>query len=239
MPGAQDARMPASAPFALLILLLPVAAGAAPQAASTDPAGGVTIYRCTDAKGRLSLRDSPCLPGERQEVRSMLRPKDAPPRPVVALPPRDDTRAPPPSPQVVFLQPPRPLYECVTPDNTRYLSDNPEGNPRLVPMWVTDGPAIQAYREYQPPQLQVRVDDGQVSGGYTSGGWRDRIVTGWAGQHWIRDACHPLPQNEVCARLRDRRDEIRRRFSIAQPSERTTLGREERSINARLSQDCP
>ena len=233
--------MPARPLPALLALLLPFAAAAGPQAATGGKVDdGVTVYRCTDAQGRLSLRDSPCLPGERQEVRSMLRPKDAPPRPVVAMPPaRDDTRMPPPSPQVVFLQPPRPLYECVTPDNTRYLSDSPEGNPRLVPMWVTDGPAIQAYREYQPGQLQVRVDDGRVSGGYTSGGWRDRIVTGWAGHHWIRDACHPLPQAEVCARLRDRRGEIGRRFSIAQPSERAELAREERSINARLSQDCP
>jgi hypothetical protein len=233
--------MPARTPLALIALLLPFAAVAAPQAATGGKIDdGVTVYRCTDAQGRLSLRDSPCLPGERQEVRSMLRPKDAPPRPVVAAPSPRDTYAPPQvTTQVVMLQPPRPLYECVTPDNTRYLSDSPEGNPRLVPMWVTDGPAIQAYREYQPGQLQVRVDDGRVSGGYTSGGWRDRIVTGWAGQHWIRDACHPLPQAEVCARLRDRRGEIGRRFSIAQPSERAELTREERSINARLSQDCP
>jgi hypothetical protein len=233
--------MPARPPLALLALLLPFAAVAAPQAATGGKADdGVTVYRCTDAQGRLSLRDSPCLPGERQEVRSMLRPKDAPPRPVVAAPPPREAYVPPQTTtQVVMLQPPRPLYECVTPDNTRYLSDSPEGNPRLVPMWVTDGPAIQAYREYQPGQLQVRVDDGRVSGGYTSGGWRDRIVTGWAGQHWIRDACHPLPQAEVCARLRDRRGEIGRRFSIAQPSERAELTREERSINARLSQDCP
>ena len=30
----------------------------------------VTIYRCTDAKGKLTLRDSPCAKGERQEIRS-------------------------------------------------------------------------------------------------------------------------------------------------------------------------
>jgi hypothetical protein len=232
--------MSAHPTLALLVLLLPFAAAAAPQAVTGAKADdGVTVYRCTDTQDRLSLRDSPCLPGERQEVRSMLRPKDAPPRPVVAAPPSREVHVPQTTTQVVMLQPPRPLYECVTPDNTRYLSDSPEGNPRLVPMWVTDGPAIQAYREYQPGQLQVRVDDGRVSGGYTSGGWRDRIVTGWAGQHWIRDACHPLPQAEVCARLRDRRGEIGRRFSIAQPSERAELAREERSINARLSQDCP
>ena len=55
---------------------------------------------------------------------------------------------------------------------------------------------------------------------------------------WVRDACYPLPPSEVCARLRDRRDEIRRRFFNAQPSERATLNVEERGINARLDNDC-
>lgn len=224
-------------------LLLPLAVGAAAQTAGTDPTNGVTIYRCTDTQGRLSLRDSPCLPGERQEVRSMVRPKDAPQRPVATVPPsRDDTRMPPASPQVVFLQPPRPLYECVTPDNTRYLSDSPEGNPRWVPAWTQGYPVLARVPTYEPGRLDIRVDDGHVSGGYRSGSYGERIVptyAGLGGGMWIRDACHPLPQTDVCARLRDRRDEIRRRFSIAQPSERTTLGREERSINARLTQDCP
>lgn len=236
--------MPARPNLPLLALLLPFAAVAAPQAASVGKADdGVTIYRCTDAQGRLSLRDSPCLPGERQEVRSMLRPKDAPPRPVVAMPPpREDTRMPPPTPQVVVLQPPRPLYECVTSDNARYLSDSPEGNPRWVPAWTLGYPVLARVPTYQPGQLDIRVDDGHVSGGYRSGGYGERIVptyAGLGGGMWIRDACHPLPQAEVCARLRDRRGEIGRRFSIAQPSERAELAREERSINARLSQDCP
>src|SRR5690606_13840618 len=33
-----------------------------------------------------------------------------------------------------------------------------------------------------------------------------------------RDPCHPLPQAEACARLRDRRDDVRRRFFAAQPT---------------------
>ncbi|MBX3713969.1 MAG: DUF4124 domain-containing protein [Lysobacter sp.] len=234
--------MPARLSFALLALLLPFAAVAAPQAASGGKADdGVTVYRCTDAQGRLSLRDSPCLAGERQEVRSMLRPKDAPPRPVVAAPPRE-AFVPQATTQVVVLQPPRPLYECVTPDNARYLSDSPEGNPRWVPAWTQGYPVLARVPTYQPGQLDIRVDNGRVSGGYRSGGYGERIVPTYAGLGgglWIRDACHPLPQAEVCARLRDRRGEIGRRFSIAQPSERAELAREERSINARLSQDCP
>lgn len=54
----------------------------------------------------------------------------------------------------------------------------------------------------------------------------------------IRDQCHPLPQAETCARLRDRRDDIRDRFFNAQQTERAQLNKEERSINARLAADC-
>ena len=55
---------------------------------------------------------------------------------------------------------------------------------------------------------------------------------------WIRDTCHELPPAEVCARLRDRRAEIERRFFNAQPSERDTLRVEERGVDARLDEDC-
>ncbi|HRO28549.1 MAG TPA: hypothetical protein PLD19_14095, partial [Luteimonas sp.] len=55
---------------------------------------------------------------------------------------------------------------------------------------------------------------------------------------WIRDTCHALPQGEVCARLVDRRDAIRKRFFNAQERERNTLRTEERGINARLAADC-
>ena len=55
---------------------------------------------------------------------------------------------------------------------------------------------------------------------------------------WVRDTCHALPQAEVCARLSDRRSELRRRFFNAQESERNVLRREERGLNARLADDC-
>lgn len=220
----------------LLVLALTMAMpGAAPMAQTADP---VTIYRCTDAKGRLSLRDSPCNKGERQESRSMLRPKDAPPRP---LPPPS---APPsvataPPPQIIIVNTPRPLYECATPDNTRYLSDTPEGRARWVPLWPNGYP-IPSQTVYAPGRLNVRVDNGHVSGGYDSGGSRIRLPTyaELGGGTWVRDPCHALPQAEVCERLHDQRDTLRRRYTIAQPSERAVLGREERSIDDRLQQDC-
>lgn len=198
----------------------------------------VTIYRCTDAKGQLALRDSPCLKGERQETRSMLRPKDAPPRPQQPDPLAPIISAAPPPPQVIVVHPPRPMYECISPDNTRYLSDTPEGRARWVPIWPNGYPITPYVNE--PGRLNIRVDNGRLSGGYDSGGTRVLVptYTEFGGGTWLRDPCHALPQVEVCARLRDQRSDLRRRFTIAQPSERAVLGSEERSINARLDQDC-
>lgn len=234
-------HMPPSLPWLLVVVsALSVMPFTATVAAGADE---VTIFRCVDNKGRLTLRDSPCDKGEQQQIRNMIRPKDAPPRtqvaPVAASTP---TATPSVPPQVIVIQPPRPMYECVTPDNQRYLSDTPEGNPRWVPAWTQGYPVLARVPTYEPGQLNVSVNNGHVSGHYSSGGYSETVVATYAGQGgglWVRDACHPLPEIEVCARLRDRRDELRRRFSIAQPSERAVLGREERGINARLAQDCP
>ena len=37
--------------------------------------------------------------------------------------------------RVVTVQPPQPMYECVTGEGERYTSDSNEGNPRWVPIW--------------------------------------------------------------------------------------------------------
>ncbi len=234
--------LPTIFPTRLLIRSLMLSALAAVVAMPAAQAGdALTIYRCTDAKGRLALRDSPCLKGERQETRSMLRPKDAPSRSSQPMPapPSVATAAPPP--QVIVVHPPRPLYECAAPDNERYLSDSPEGNLRWVPLWTQGYPVLAEVPVYQPGQLDIRVDNGRVGGSYRSGSLGTALVPTLAGQGagaWIRDPCRALPQIEICERLRGRRDALRQRFTIAQPSERALLGSEERSINARLGQDC-
>ena len=40
----------------------------------------------------------------------------------------------------VYLAPPRPLYECITPDDVTYTSDTGDGNPRWVPLWTLGYP---------------------------------------------------------------------------------------------------
>ena len=196
--------------------------------------GEVRIYRCTDAAGKQALRDTPCPKGQAQQARDMLRPKDAPKTTRPAQPAA--APAPPPSPaQVVYLAPPRAMYECVTHEGKRYTSENGDGNPRWVPLWTLGYPAVRPRtslgnniggREPRPGQ-SMRPPMRDIH-------WP--VATGGGG--WIRDDCAMLPPRETCARLRDRRDEIRTRFFNAMPSERDVLRLEERGINARLDNDC-
>lgn len=232
-------------PAAALLAAPPAAPAATTPAATTPAAAGattatVTIYRCTDARGRLSLRDSPCPAGSRQEARSMQRPKDAPvqARPAPTAPAGNPIAPPPP---VIVLRTPRPLYECVTPDGARYTSDTPEGNPRRLPAWTLGYPVLQRATVIEPGGLDIGYGPGGWRGSYRSGSVRDVIVptpAGYGAETWVRDACHPLPQAEVCARLRERRDAIGTRRFNAQPSDRERLDRERRAVIERLAADC-
>ena len=183
----------------------------------------VTIYRCVDAKGHLTLRDTPCGKDQKQEARTMTRPQDAPRKPAKpaadAPPAREYVADTQPPPRDVYLAPPRPLYECITPDGMRYTSDTSDGNPRWVPLWTLGYPAY------------------NVVGSHVAG--PNMIGPNYYGAGtYVRDTCYMLPPDEVCAITRDRRDELRKRFFNAMPSERDVLRVEERSLNARLDNDC-
>ena len=192
----------------------------------------VTLYRCVAKGDKLTLRDTPCAPGETQQVLSMQRPRD--PAPVTApVAPPITVATPPPARevQVIYRTPPRPLYECVTTDGERYTSENGEGNPRWVAAWTTGyprwssrgpgprpaPPAGQPDRPNHPPSHGMLVPIGGT---------------------WVRDECHALPQQEVCARLSDQRYTLIRRYNSALQSERRQLELEQRGIEARLSNDC-
>lgn len=231
-------RQPRSSHVLTTVLATSVLAMALPRA-DVRAADNVTIYRCTDAAGRLALRDTPCRKGERQQTREMLRPKDAPR--VRAAPPRRESRVAQSAPSVVFISAPRPLYECLTPDGTNYTSDSGEGNPRWVPLWTLGYPVLVEAPIVTPGGGYVRYRDGRVDGALRTGGFHYGVVptpAAYGAGTWVRDQCHALPQQDVCSRLVDRRDELRRRFFNAQQNERDRLRLEERSLNARLNQDC-
>ena len=205
-----------------LLWLPAVAVAVDPPPAGT--ADNVRIYRCVGSNGAVALQDAPCTGAHRQQVLDMVRPKDPPPRP--ASPPAA-AQAPviQREVRVVTVQPAQPMYECVTSDGERYTSDNNEGNPRWVPTWVHGYPSHHGPGP-RPPRPPV--------GGMP---WRPGVIVP-AGSVLVRDSCHALPQQEVCARLRDRRWELIRRYNSALQSERQALVREQRGIEARLEQDC-
>lgn len=241
---------------ALACLLLPLLPADATQAADS-----VTLYHCTDAQGRLSIRDTPCPKGQQQDTRSMLRPQDPPPgrarSAAVAAPAPSSSTAPP---QVIVVNTPRPLYECVRPDGSRYTSESAEGDPRWVPLWTLGFPVISrgSYAGSAEGIRLTRANNGLSAAprsGLSIPPPHERPMPspprfehrpqrprhhdlGYGTGTWVRDACHALPQGEVCARLVDQRDRIRTRFFNAQQRERDALRIEERGINARLASDC-
>lgn len=220
-------------PAALLSLLSLAALALLPIMATAQ---SVTIYRCVGANKTLTLRDSPCAPGETQETREMQRPKDPPPGPMVAPPPPPPAIAPPPPPvQVVYRTPPRPLYECIRPDGSRYDNESSEGNPRWVPLWTLGyfGGSHRGPHGGGRPPGQHRPQPQPLPGLPPAQG-----VIVPVGGTWVRDECHALPQQEVCARLLDRRREIMRRYNSALQSEEHALRLEQRGIDARLANDC-
>lgn len=229
-------------PAACLSVVLAASALHAPRASADE----VTIYRCTDARGNATLRDTPCAKGQQQETRSMVRPKDAPNRIVDTTPAPRPEPAPAPT-RTIVVAPPLPMYECRMPDGSTYTSDSPEGNPRWVPLWTLGYPVVTDGYSRPGSTRIVRHADGTTDIDVRGGGYQHHdgyvrgpvpTIAGYGAGTWVRDECHMLPPSETCARLRDRREEIGRRFFNAQPTERDQLNREQRGIDARLDNDC-
>lgn len=201
----------------------------------------ITVYRCVDAKGKLSLRDTPCPKGQTQQAR--ILPKIANSPKPKAAPTIEPAAAAAPPPQVIVINntPPQPMYECITPDGQTYPSDSPEGNPRWAPLWTIGYPVEVERTIITPGGGHLRYSNGRIDGGWRTGDIHrvvEPTIAGYGAGTWVRDQCHALPQAEVCGRLMDRRDALRTRFFNAMPSERERITREERGINARLAADC-
>jgi len=227
-------------------------------AATGASAAEITIYRCTDAQGQLALRDTPCRKGETQQTKEMQRPKDAPPAVRRAAAAPKATPAPvAPQARYVSAAPARPMYECTTPDGNRYLSDTSAGNPRWVPLWTLGYPGyaglLPPRRGFDPGSVHANVQGDIGSRGRFSVSVGDRpprprppdgatpdgyAVDAYGAGTWVYDECHALPQEEVCARLRDERWELGRRYNSALQSERGDIDRQQRGIDARLASDC-
>lgn len=217
---------------------------------ATARAEQIKIYRCTDAKGKQTLRDSPCQRGEKQQTQEMIRPVDA--KPVTARTTNVPARREVETVRYVIQPVARPLYACTTADGQRYLSESAEGEARWTPGWI----AAPYTHPYPYPPVTIATHQGDlrwrgrhgsvgVSGGrqYIAGApvigspvYPVPVVAG--GGYWARDACSALSTAETCGVLSDRRHEIRVRYSQAMPSERRLLDSESATLDTRLRQEC-
>ena len=168
----------------------------------------VTIYRCTDASGALTLQNSPCPKGMKQEARTMQGVNTVPmapgaagtaapsaPTPPATAPTSTPTEAPttkaqPPGtpsavPDARWLPPPV-LFQCTTYDKGGYVTEDPEPASRCVALRT------------------VGLDGNPQSG---------------AGEacEVVRDTCARVPDGALCDAWKKRRDETEVAFRFARP----------------------
>ncbi len=97
----------------------------------------LTVFRCVDSKGKVSLQDMPCASASKQETLIMQKPKDAPmPR---AITPHPAAPATHPLPPIEIAAPPIPapkLYRCIDFDGKVRDAEYYDPKPRCVPLWV-------------------------------------------------------------------------------------------------------
>ncbi len=185
--------------FALLLLALSCGI----SGIATATAAEITIYRCTDASGALTLQNAPCPKGMKQEARTMqgvnivpMAPGQtgtapptatAPAAPAPATTPTTDVVTPPaaPGPDIRRLPPPV-MFQCTTYDKGRYVTEDPEPASRCV-------------------ALQTIGLDGNPQSG--------------AGQacEVVRDVCARVPDGALCDAWKQRRDETEVAFRFARP----------------------
>jgi len=119
-------------------ILIPALAGAmtvlalCPQARAEND---ITIYRCVDASGAITLQnDVPCPKGSQQTLRKVgvLPTLPAPPAPVVKPP--AVAPAAPPAPEPVVRTAPPALFQCRTWDERDYLGETAEPPATCAPV---------------------------------------------------------------------------------------------------------
>lgn len=116
-----------------LAFLLPAGSVQAVQAVQ----GTLTVHRCVDARGHITLQNDSCPKGSRDTAREMLRPTDPSPRARTPRPVPPHLVEPPPSNDyapVRELIPPPAMYRCTSYDGIERFSEQYDPNPRCEPI---------------------------------------------------------------------------------------------------------
>lgn len=173
---------------------------------TTAPADGatVTVRRCTDGKGRVTLQDDPCPPGSREQTRAMTRPKDPP---VSSSAVRVADTPAMPQPQLVDADlpparlpiPPPPMYRCTSYDGDERFSESYDPNPRCEPLVI-----YYPYPNQLTPQQALSC-------------------------RWVEDSCVRLSDRTACQRWlqmrKDAESAVLRSFSDTAAYRKSELAR--------------
>ena len=136
----------------------------------------VTIYRCTDAAGNITLQNGVrCPKGQKQETRRLQAPTPAapayvPPAASTPAPAYSPAPTPPPvadaAPAAPAPLPPPPLYRCHAHAGNSYLSEDGAPKDRCVELQVTDLSGVQNRSGAQACEVQQdrceRIPDQQL-----------------------------------------------------------------------------
>lgn len=164
------------------------------------PAQETVFYKCTDAKGNVSMQNgTPCAPGMKQEIRRIGEVKtvpvpakksqvvEPPPEPpqygefVLVSGPAMQRK---PAPEAAGQPAPPPLYQCTTWKGDTYYGETAAPEPRCVP-------------------LQVTGIDGRAASGMASA------------CEMKQDSCNAVPAEQLCASWYRRLDDadFKRRYA--------------------------
>ena len=190
--------------LSLTALLWPIAATAADDT--------VTVHRCVDGKGRVTLQDNACPAGSHDNTRTMQRPKDPAPRPAPAAAPPVEP-APAPSPPYDYepgyaLIPPPPMFRCTSYDGIVRESESYDPNPRCEPLGL-----------YYPP--------GQLTGEQARA------------CRWVEDSCVRLDNEATCTVWRKRHAEAKSKALHAFSNSAAYWKSELARISQILGESCP
>ncbi len=119
-----------------IIGLLALLSMAGSITADTSDSSNLTVYRCVDSRGKVSLQDIPCTSSASQETKTMARPKDAVPAKgdtastesvITPAEPIEARGASVPAPE---------LYRCTDFDGKVRDAEYYDPKPRCVPLWA-------------------------------------------------------------------------------------------------------
>lgn len=197
-----------------------------------SPVMAGTVYKCTDAHGHVTYRDTPCAADSRQQVVHLADAPSMPASPSTAatppLPPLPAPTPTPPAPRVSRVPPPV-LYRCMrATDDTTYLSRTGRTRPYWVPsnMLGWQRPLAEVYGSRQgkgvgmsAPELMPDPTSRMIGGGvYVR----------------VHDVCRRLPPRAACAALRkeyeDNEEAIRRAFE----SDRAPLRKRRQQLRTQM-----